>query len=540
MKLTHGAYILARFSTDHQEVDSIEVQVGKCRAWCEAQALPVLDVFADEAVSGMKNTRPEYARMMRQLADGGADTVVIYDQSRMFRKMTAWFAFREEIERLGVRVAAVTQPMVGGDLRDPANFLQEGSQALFNQMWVLQTRQKVVEKMRYMAAQGKHTGGTPPLGYIVVDGKLEVCEDEAETVRGIFRDYAAGRSYREIIQRLNAEGKRTKGGNTFGTNSIHDLLKNEKYIGVLTYGKVEKRPDGSRNTHSTSSTVIRMENMLPAIIDRDTWNEVQAKMEKNKRTGAGRPTSAREYPLKGKVFCRECKSPMHITRSQSDYYYYNCSGRKRKGICDLPTIRADELERIVGEAVSELVGQPENVEGLVSVMHEERAAIQRDAVQQSNVLMARRAEISKQLEAATNAVLAGMVSDTLMRKVHELEAERLQIDRDMQTLRERVGGTELPDERIRELFKLAQNDISSLLSIVVRVEVGRDEIVVWTILDAEASGEFDFTADGVRVDNNSWCRWWDTHNYYQQPQVYVVGGLLKILLPRKEKCQKNS
>ena len=66
MKLTHGAYILARFSTDNQEVDSIDVQVQKCREWCEREHLPVLDVFADEATSGMKDTRPEYSRMMRR------------------------------------------------------------------------------------------------------------------------------------------------------------------------------------------------------------------------------------------------------------------------------------------------------------------------------------------------------------------------------------------------------------------------------------------------------------------------------------------
>jgi site-specific DNA recombinase len=165
MRLTHGAYILARFSTDNQEVDSIDVQVQKCREWCAREHLSVLDVFADEATSGMKNTRPEYSRMMRQLADGGADTVVIYDQSRMFRKLTAWFQFREQMSCYGVRVVAVTQPIIGGDLRDPMTFLSEGSMALMNQMWVLQTRQKVIEKMRYMAEQGKHTGGKPPLGY---------------------------------------------------------------------------------------------------------------------------------------------------------------------------------------------------------------------------------------------------------------------------------------------------------------------------------------------------------------------------------------
>ena len=44
MRLTHGAYILARFSTDNQEVDSIDVQVQKCREWCAREHLPVLDV----------------------------------------------------------------------------------------------------------------------------------------------------------------------------------------------------------------------------------------------------------------------------------------------------------------------------------------------------------------------------------------------------------------------------------------------------------------------------------------------------------------
>lgn len=92
---------------------------------------------------------------------------MIYDQSRMFRKMTAWFAFRNSWSEWEFRVVSVTQPMIGGDLRDPTNFLAEGSMALFNQIWALQTRQKVIEKMRFMANNGLHTGGKPALGYEV-------------------------------------------------------------------------------------------------------------------------------------------------------------------------------------------------------------------------------------------------------------------------------------------------------------------------------------------------------------------------------------
>ena len=62
-------------------------------------------------------------------------------------------------------MVSVTQPLVGGDLLDPSVFVSESTMAMFNHLHVLITRQKVIEKMRYMALQGKCPGGRPPLGY---------------------------------------------------------------------------------------------------------------------------------------------------------------------------------------------------------------------------------------------------------------------------------------------------------------------------------------------------------------------------------------
>ena len=50
--------INARYSTDNQNPDSIEVQVQKCREWCHQNAIPILGIYADEATSGMKDSRP--------------------------------------------------------------------------------------------------------------------------------------------------------------------------------------------------------------------------------------------------------------------------------------------------------------------------------------------------------------------------------------------------------------------------------------------------------------------------------------------------
>ena len=314
IKRQAGAFINARYSTDNQNPDSIEVQVEKCTEWCHKNNIPILGIFSDEATSGMKDTRPQYEAMMQQLRMGIADTVVIYDQSRMFRKMTAWFSFRDELSAMGVRVVSVTQPMIGKDLRDPTNFLTEGSMALFNQIWALQSRQKTMEKMRFMARNGQHTGGKPALGYVVKDGRLAICEEEAETVRRIFREYASGMTYRQIIEGLNTDGIKTKRGNTFGSNSLHDLLHNEKYIGVLTYGAMPYREDGTRNTHSKDGTdVIRVEDAIPPIIEKELFDKVQKIMAGHKRPNNGRPPQNREYPLRGKVYCAECKSAMTIS-----------------------------------------------------------------------------------------------------------------------------------------------------------------------------------------------------------------------------------
>ena len=499
-KRQHGAFINARYSTDNQNPDSIEVQVSKCTEWCRDNGLPILGIFADEATSGMKDTRPQYEAMMQQLRQGFADTVVIYDQSRMFRKMTAWFSFRDELSAMGVRVISVTQPAIGKDLRDPMNFVTEGSIALFNQMHALITRQKVMEKMRFMARNGQHTGGMPALGYVVEDGRLVICEEEAATVRRIFAEYAAGKSYRQIIEGLNADGIRTKRGNTFGANSLHDLLHNEKYIGVLTYGAMPYREDGTRNTHSRDGAdVIRIEDAIPPIVDRALFERVQQKLTLRKRQQGGRPHINREYPLRGKVFCAECKAAMTVSISHQRYYYYRCTGKKRLHTCDAAPIAVDELEQLVAKTLREVFGAPGNVDGLLRILRDQAQQLQGSAVTRLQALINQERDISVKLNNALDAVLSGLASPALKDRITDLETQKAAVERDIRTLKANVDASALPEQRLREILETIIHstvaDPTALLSVVYRVEVGRDTITIWTILDADPDGDVNFTSN---------------------------------------------
>lgn len=523
-----GALINARYSTDNQNPDSIEVQVEKCTEWCHKNSIPILGIYADEATSGMKDTRPRYEEMMRQLRLGIGDTVVIYDQSRMFRKMTAWFAFRDELAAMGVQVISVTQPMVGKDLRDPTNFLTEGSMALFNQIWALQSRQKTMEKMRFMARNGQHTGGKPALGYVVKDGRLEICEEEAAIVRRIFREYADGKSYQQIIAGLNRDGLKTKWGNAFGSNSLHDLMHNEKYIGTLVYGQSPYREDGTRNTHSKDlSNAIRIENALPAIIDRDLFDTVQARMAQNKRQQGGRPAKNREYPLRGRVFCADCKSAMTISTSKGEYYYYRCTAKKRLHSCNAKPIGAEYLEHRVADTIRAVLGSPSEASGLIRILRDQAEKLQSGAADRLQALLQKDREISRKLGNAVDAVLNGLSSPSVQARIQQLETEKAAVQRDLKALKAAVDATMLPEKRLREILgtiiSSASDDAAILESLVYRVEVGAETITIWTILDADPNGDIDLARTGVTITPGT---------PFGVPTVIVTAEFVKISVTR--------
>ena len=100
---------------------------------------------------------------------------------------------------------------------------------------VLETRQKSINGVAVKARQGAFLGGTPPLGYDIVDGAYVVNPGEARVVRTIFELYGAGKSYNDILAAVSgAVGKR---GRPLGTNSLHSILTNERYVGVYTWNK---------------------------------------------------------------------------------------------------------------------------------------------------------------------------------------------------------------------------------------------------------------------------------------------------------------
>lgn len=108
-----------------------------------------------------------------------------------------------------------------------------------------------------------YTGGIPPLGYEVnKDKTFRFNEIEAAAVRLIFQMYADGCGYTEILRAPATHGYKTKCGRSFGSNSLHDLLTNEKYVGTYAASR-DARGHMNRHRYKSADQIIRIPNEIP-------------------------------------------------------------------------------------------------------------------------------------------------------------------------------------------------------------------------------------------------------------------------------------
>ena len=337
----------ARFSTDKQTENSIDTQLAAIGSYCYQNGHSLVSTYIDMAMSGTNMERPDFQRMITAAKARLFDCVIVYDISRASRDVGDWMGFRKLMTTLDIEVLSTTEQL--GRVDDPNAFLTELLTAGLGQHMVLQTRQKSMAGVAQKATQGVFLGGIPPLGYDVVDGQYVINQREAETVRLVFSFYAEGKSYKHIIDKaaaLNYVGKR---GQPLGKNSLHDILKNERYIGIYTWNKLKRKYMGRWCGGKPNPDIVRIEGIIPAIISQDIWERVQKRMSNNKHNASN--TAKNEYLLSGLIECSECGGAF-IGKTNTNcqgrtYRYYTCNNKYRTRTCKAANIPADEIEEAV-------------------------------------------------------------------------------------------------------------------------------------------------------------------------------------------------
>jgi site-specific DNA recombinase len=205
--------------------------------------------------------------------------------------------------------------------------------------------ERIRDKFAASRKRGMWMGGWAPLGYEVKDRKLVANEVDARLVRSIFQRFLKVGSATALARQLIAESVRNKYGKLIDKGMLYKLLNNPVYIGVALHKGVSYPGEHV------------------GIIDRKTWDKVQAKFQENPRKRAGATRAQTPSLLKGIIFgpTGVAMSPTHTRKNGRLYRYYLSQTVLKQGASDCPVARvpAAEIEKIVIDQVRLLLLSPE-------------------------------------------------------------------------------------------------------------------------------------------------------------------------------------
>jgi DNA invertase Pin-like site-specific DNA recombinase len=338
--------VYLRMSSDKQE-GSIEQQREWATPACSAAGIDVAAEFVDSGRRGHETSkRAGFLDMLtfcQKERDAGrsVDVVVCWASSRFSRADSDETSYyRWQFRQAGVRFMLTKLNGMRDWEKGTDRLLGQVEQEATDHHYVRQMASDVLRGKLANARAGRWNGGKPPFGYRVVYDVVDPGDDEgrrkkrfrarlapdeatAPIVQEMFRRYAAGgESLHSLCRWLDSSGARparaARGSAALWTrNVVRRILANEKYLGDLLYGRERKGKffclldaEVKERTEADGAppAPYRKPNNHPPLIDRDTFNAVQAALARQRRRT--RPDARQVFPLLGLMVCSHCHTPM--------------------------------------------------------------------------------------------------------------------------------------------------------------------------------------------------------------------------------------
>ena len=315
------------------EFNSLHNQEESCRSYILSQAFnnwEYYKTYTDGGISGGTMERPALQQMLEDIRKGLIQTVVVYKVDRLSRSIMDFHNMMKEFDKYGCSFVSITQAF---DTSTSMGKLTLNMLLSFAQFEREVSSERVRDKIRASKAKGLWTGGTPKLGYDLIDKKLVINETEAEHVRYLFESYLKCGSLSELEQ--IAESKKithkrwitakgiAKGGKPLKTSALHRLLHEKLYLGMIENKNTGEAYKGKHQ----------------AIVSKDLWEAVQKKLKDNDMSG-NHIHSRNDNLLTGKLFDTggtAFVNQVNSKRKATKKHYYAIKGLY------LPTEQIDKL-----------------------------------------------------------------------------------------------------------------------------------------------------------------------------------------------------
>lgn len=403
------AVIYARFSSDRQREESIEGQLRECNEYARKNGITIVHEYIDRALSASKDTekRLDFLKMIRDSGKGQFEAVLVWKLDRFARDRYDSAHYKHILKKNGVRVISATEPISDG----PEGIILESMLEGMAEYYSAELSVKIKRGLKENALKGVNNGGRTAFGYCLAGEANSPKHYEpdpltAPVVREIFQRYADGDEIKDIRDDLNARGIKTNYGGAFRYSTLSVMLGNRLYIGEYHYSDVV------------------VEDGVPALVDKTTFDTVQRRRERNKRAPAAKKASE-QYLLTTKLFCGDCGAIMAgesgTGRNGTTHRYYKCMTAKRKrGSCRRKPVKKEWIEDFVVEQTMKLVFDDEVMKRIGDKLMELQGAESYDV----QILEKQLAEVNKGIDNMLDAIQAGIVTASTKQRLEELEAQR--------------------------------------------------------------------------------------------------------------------
>ncbi len=367
--MTMRVALYARYSSDSQREASIDDQLRLCAARAEKEGWLVVQEYCDRGISGASVlSRPGMQALMRDAERRQFDVVLAESLSRISRDQEDIASIFKRLKFHKARIVTLSESEVGE--------LHIGVTGTMNALFLTNLASMTHRGLVGVVEDGRSAGGLC-YGYEVIranpdgsalrdahgkplNGLQRIKEDEAEVVRRIMRDYAAGKSPQSIAHALNTERLPGPRAAEWGPSTIQGnvkrgtgILNNTLYVGsrVWSRQRFTKHPDTGRPVAELNDPADWVVVDVPElrIVDDDLWGRVRARQISLGRPSACAGAAVAEarrptYLLSGLVKCGCCSGGYSMISST----LLGCSTRHNKGTCsNALNIRRDRLETAV-------------------------------------------------------------------------------------------------------------------------------------------------------------------------------------------------
>ena len=382
--MTKRCVLYARVSSDDTRRDgrNLAGQLEMCRDYAFQRGWEIVAELSedDRGASGASLDLPQLNRMLEMARAREIDVVVVREIDRFSRTLAKQLIIEEQLKRSRVEIAYV----LGEYPNTPEGNLMKNLKASIAEYERLKITERMTRGRRLQARAGNVVShGKALFGYRLVheDNKrrLEICEEEAQTVRLIYKWYLEGddefrpMSLNAIARKLttlrvptyadrrNKKYLKKAPEGAWSSQSVHGILSNEAYAGLWTYSKM-KRVDG-KCVYNGEDELVKVE--IPAIVCRTRWERAQDRLQHNAAFYRKAPKFS--YLMAQRLVCGECGcsiSGMASRRSKnSDQFnlYYGCLARRNHvgRECSVRVyFRAADVDALVWEWITSILTDP--------------------------------------------------------------------------------------------------------------------------------------------------------------------------------------